>query len=153
LTIGLATVYERQQEFDKAITLYEGLLQRNPDLIVAKNNLASMLSDYRDDQESYDRARQISMELRDSSVPQFRDTYAWASVKSGINLEEAVVILEEIVRENEATGIYRYHLGEAYRKKGDSENARRVFAKTIELERPGSPVAISAEKALKQVTQ
>jgi len=140
LSINLASVYEGQMAFDKAIGVYETLLQGNPDLIVAKNNLASMLTDYRQDRESHERARQIAAEFRDSSVPQFRDTYAWASVVAGTNLEEAVVILEGIVRENEQVAIYTYHLGEAYRRKGDPANAIAYLDKALELAGPDSAI-------------
>ncbi len=148
LSVKLATVYELQAKFDEAINVYEELLQKNPDLIVAKNNLASMLTDHRKDQESFDRARQLASEFRSSEVPQFRDTYAWASVKARADLDQAVAILEEIVRENENVGIYRYHLGEALMQKGDVKNAKIHLKKVLELEKEGSRVAARAKKGL-----
>ena len=151
LAINLASIYERQGRFDEAIATYENMLERNPDLIVAKNNLASLLTDHRDSQESHDRARQMAAPLKDSQIPQFRDTYAWAAVRSGINLEEAIVILEDVVRENEQVGVYHYHLGEAYRKKGDMENAVATLEKAVALERPGSDIANKAKQALSQI--
>jgi tetratricopeptide (TPR) repeat protein len=153
LSINLASIYERQLKFDQAIAIYESMLERNPDLIVAKNNLASLLTDHRDDQESLDRARRIATEFRDSAVPQFRDTYAWAAVRSGLNLEEAVALLEGIVKENAQIGVYHFHLGEAYRKKGDTENAIAYLQKTVELEQPGSNLAKQAGQILQQLNQ
>jgi cellulose synthase operon protein C len=151
LSVNLASVYEGQKAFDKAIDVYEKLLQADPDLIVAKNNLASMLSDHRQDRESHQRARQIAAEFRDSSVPQFRDTYAWASVVAGTNLEEAVVILEGIVRENEQVAVYAYHLGEAYRRKGDPANAIAYLDKAAELAGPDSDIAAQALASKNQI--
>ena len=151
--MNLALVVERQGDFDRAIELYEGLLQDNPDIIVARNNLASLLIDYRDDAASYARARELAAVFRDSKVPLFRDTYAWTSVRSGLYLEEAALILQRIVKENEGVGVYHYHLGEAYRKKGSSFDARKHLRKAIELEGPGSPVANEAQKALKLLSQ
>ncbi len=153
LSIDLAIVFEKQEVFDKAIELYEGLLQVNSDLIIAKNNLASLLTDHREDEASHDRARQIAAEFRNSRVPQFRDTYAWASVRSGLYLQEAILILKKIVRENETVGAYRYHLGEAYRKSGNTYDARNSLRKAIALEEPGSSIAINAGKSLKLVSQ
>jgi Flp pilus assembly protein TadD len=90
----------------------------------------------------------------DSRKPQFRDTYAWASVKAGANnLDEAVAILGEIVKENDNVGIYHYHLGEALRKKGDVNNARFHLNKVIELEKTGSRVAAQARKSLQFASQ
>jgi tetratricopeptide (TPR) repeat protein len=153
LSVNLASVYEFQQKFDEAINVYEELLQKNPDLIVAKNNLASILTDHREDQASYDRARQLASEFRRSEVPQFRDTYAWASVRAGVNLAEAVTILETIVKENGNVGIYHYHLGEALLRNSDFDNARIHLEKAIELEKTGSRTAAQASASLQLISQ
>jgi tetratricopeptide (TPR) repeat protein len=151
LSIGLASNYERRGEFDKAIEVYRSLLESNNELLVARNNLASLLTDQRKDQESFEQARAISAELKDSPIPQFRDTYAWASVVAGTNLEEAVLILEGVVRENDQVDIYTYHLGEAYRRKGDSENAIAYLNKAVELAAENSDIAGKAKQSLQQI--
>ena len=151
LSLTLASIYERRQNFAKAIATYEKMLEINPDQVVAKNNLASLLTDYGDGQQSIERARNMSAEFKSSPIPQFRDTYAWASVKSGLNLEEAVVILEGIVEENQQVGVYHYHLGEAYRKTGNNDNAVIYLTKAVELTPPGSDVAEKANRALQQI--
>jgi tetratricopeptide (TPR) repeat protein len=151
LVMLLASIYEQQGNFSKAIESYESLLTENPEFLVAKNNLASLLTDYVGDQASLEKARSISIELRDSRIPQFRDTYAWAAVKSGTNIEEAVVILEGIVKDNDQVDVYNYHLGEAYRKKGDMTNAIAYLKKAVELASPDSDIANQAKESLKQI--
>ena len=153
LSINQALVVEGQGKFDRAIELYEGLLQGNPNIIVARNNLASLLSDHRDDTASHERARELAADFRDSKIPLFRDTYALASVKLSLYLEEAIVILKGIVRENETVGLYHYHLGEAYRKNVNSFDARKHLRRAVELESPESPVAADAKKSLALVSQ
>ena len=153
LSLILARVFELQERFEDAIGLYERLLETNPDVIIARNNLASLLSDYRDDQASHDRARTVAADRRDSDVPQFRDTYAWASVRSGLFLEEAVSILKSLVRDHASVGVYHYHLGEGYRKKGSNYDARNHLRKAIELEGSDSVVAARAERSLKLISQ
>jgi predicted Zn-dependent protease len=61
LGISQASIYETLKDFNKAIDIYEALLEKNPDLIVARNNLASLLTDHRKDRASLDRARSISV--------------------------------------------------------------------------------------------
>lgn len=151
LSINLASLYERQRRFGDAIAVYEALLEQNENLILAKNNLASLLTDYSDDQAGLDRARSISAELKDSRIPQFRDTYAWAAVKSGINLEEAIVILEGIVKENEQVDVYNYHLGEAYKKRGDKQQAIAFLTRATELANPNSDIYKKAKESLQQL--
>ncbi len=41
LTVNLAVIFERRGDYDRAIELYEASLVAQPDLIIAKNNLAS----------------------------------------------------------------------------------------------------------------
>ena len=151
LVMHLASVYEKRGEFSRAIEIYEDLLETNPDFLVAKNNLASLLTDHASDQSGLDRARIISAELRTSPIPQFRDTYAWASVKSGTNVEEAIVILKGIVKDNDQVDVYSYHLGEAYRIKGETDNAIAYLKKATELARPGSDIANKAKQSLEQI--
>jgi len=151
LAMNLASINELQGNFNEAIDIYESLLEKNPNLIVARNNLASLLTDYGKDKASLDKARQISAEFKNSKIPQFQDTYAWANVKSGINLEEAVAILKGIVKDNDEVDAYNYHLGEAYRVKGDLKNATVYLTKAGKLARPGSAIAEQANQSLQQL--
>jgi FimV-like protein len=153
LVMILASIYEKQRNYGKAIETYESLLEKNPDLIVAKNNLASLLTDYGGDQASLDKARGIAKDLRDSPIPQFRDTYAWVTVKSGASFEEAVAILKGIVKENDEVDVYSYHLGEAYRQKGDAKTETAYLNKALELARPDSDIAQKAKHSLQQLNQ
>ena len=74
-------------------------------------------------------------------------------MRSGLFLEEATNILERLVTENPDIGTFHYHLGEAYRKKGNSFYARTSLRKAIELEPEKSPIAVKAREALKLVSQ
>jgi len=153
MLMSLASVHESGGEFDDAISVYLELLEKNPDLVIARNNLASLLTDHRSDVESLAKARQISSEFKDSQIPQFRDTYAWASVVSGTNLEEAIRILKGIVRENDQVDVYNYHLGEAYLKNGNRKNALAYLTRAAEQTRPGSNVALRVAQSLERLEQ
>ena len=132
LTMSLASIYEKQLNFDKAIEIYEGMLKKNSDLIIAKNNLASLLTDNRTDKASLEKARTIAAVFKNSKIPHFRDTYAWVNVNSEQQIEESIVILEGVVKELDKTPIFRYHLGKAYEKKGDRKNATKQLKLSIE---------------------
>ncbi len=151
LSISLASLYETRGEFEKAIEIYQTILKKNNDSLVAKNNLASLLTDRRSDQASLDQARAIAAELKTSEIPQFRDTYAWSSVVAGTNLEEAILILEGIIRENEKVAVYNYHLGEAYRRNKESEKAVAYLSKAIELADSDSSISQKARQSLQQI--
>ena len=133
LRITLASIYENQKDYNKAIGIYENLLKKNPDLIIARNNLASLLTDHRKDEASLSKARSIVTGFSDSKIPHFRDTYAWAQVNSGLQLEQAISILEGVVKEVKGVPVFRYHLGKAYEKKGDLNKAVEQLELAIEL--------------------
>jgi tetratricopeptide (TPR) repeat protein len=132
LGMNLASIYEKKKDFDMAIDTYEALLNKKPDLIIARNNLASLLIDHRTDKASLEKARRISSKFKDSRIPHLRDTYAWVQVKSDFQLEQAVIILEGVVKEAGDIPIFRYHLGKAYVKKGNSKKAREQLELAIE---------------------
>ena len=151
LKMTLASIYELELRFDDAIAIYESLLDGNADVLVAKNNLASLLTDHRGDEASLERARTLSAVFRDSRVPQFRDTYAWALVRSNKNIEEAVAILKKIVKDNDSVGVYKFHLGEAYREMGEIENARSTLGLAMRQLTPESRLAEQAKAALAEL--
>ena len=76
-------------ETSLGFVLYEELLKSNPDVLIARNNLASLLTDYRQDETSLNQAREVASVLKDSTIPHFRDTYAWIEVSLGKQLEQA----------------------------------------------------------------
>src|SRR5205085_6248873 len=66
-----------------AITQYESILKDQPNSLLAINNLVSLVLDTRSDNESLDRAFALSENLKNSTVPQFQDTYGWSQFKKG----------------------------------------------------------------------
>jgi len=153
LTMTLASILEKQLQFEKAIALYEKLLATEPDVLIAKNNLASLLTDHRTDEASLGKARNLASKSKNSKIPYFRDTYAWASLNAGASVEEAVVILEDIVEESEKTTVYNYHLGMAYLKQGDKAVASQYLLKAIEYSGADTALADQVKKGLLQVAQ
>lgn len=132
LGMSLASIYEKQKNYNKAIGIYETLLDKKPDLVIAKNNLASLLVDHRKDRASLDKARSLTMEFKDSRIPHLRDTYAWSQINSDLQLEQAINILEGVVKEVGGEPIFRFHLGKAYEKKGDRKKAIEQLELAIE---------------------
>jgi len=153
LTMTLASIYEKKLQFEKAISLYETLLDKNSDILIAKNNLASLLTDHRTDEASLSKARDLASEFKDSKIPYFRDTYAWASLNAGASVEESVVILEDIVKESEKTAVFNYHLGMAYLKQGDKSRASQHLLKAVEYSGADTALADQAKKGLLLVAQ
>ncbi|MEP4806082.1 MAG: tetratricopeptide repeat protein, partial [Hyphomicrobiales bacterium] len=66
---------ERRKDFEGAISLYEDLYAENTSNLIFANNLASLISTHRDDEESLARAYTVAKRLRESDVAAFQDTY------------------------------------------------------------------------------
>ena len=96
------------------------------------NNLAALLTDYRDDRESHERALRLSERFRSSPVPQFKDTLGWTYHRLG-DSDAATALLANAVGQLPRFAVFRYHLGMSYLANNDREAARRELGRALEL--------------------
>ena len=153
IATALASVYERTRQYDKAIELYESLLHKNPDLVIAKNNLANLLIDHVSSEQGKQRALQISKDFMSSNIPQLQDTYAWAVINTGGNIDQAIRILQRIVEDHNTEPAYSYHLGEAYFMKGEMGKAAQFFDEAVKLGNPDSRETALALSRLQEISR
>jgi tetratricopeptide (TPR) repeat protein len=130
LSLGLANIHERQQQYDDAIAVYEQLLEKKPDNVVVINNLAVLLSDHREDIASLNRAKELASKLAESNQPALLDTLGWIHYRLG-EYDEAAEVLSGVVVEAPDVPVFRYHLGMTYYKQGDNRAARDILSKTV----------------------
>jgi tetratricopeptide (TPR) repeat protein len=130
-----ASYLERQEDFEGAISIYEELYEIDSNSVVVANNLASMLTTYREDADSLERAYRISRRFRDTQLPALQDTYGWIEHRRG-NSEEALPYLESAAQGLPQDPIVQYHLGQVYLAVGRQEDALAQFVKTIEVATP-----------------
>jgi tetratricopeptide (TPR) repeat protein len=119
-------------DFDGAIEIYEELYARDTTNVVTANNLASVLSTYREDPESLERAYQVARRLRGTEIPHFQDTYGWILVQRGEN-EEALTYLEPAAGALANDPLVPYHLGMAYFALQRWNDARTVLTRAVEV--------------------
>ncbi|MEL6806139.1 MAG: tetratricopeptide repeat protein [Pseudomonadota bacterium] len=128
---------EREGDIEGAIAIYDTLYTRNTNNIIVANNLASLLSAFRDDEESQARAAAVARRLRGTDVPAFQDTYGWIAHKQG-NLEEALTYLEPAAEALAGDPLVQYHLGMTYAALERPEDARTALTRAIEIAGPDS---------------
>ena len=130
LLIGLAGVRERQKEYEKAIALYERVLEKYPGNAISANNLAALVADYKTDPASLKKAVELAGALEKTGQPAFLDTAGWVYYRNG-DYDRAIEVLERVVKKAPQIPVFQYHLGMAYLKKGDKDAARKYLSKAV----------------------
>ena len=129
---------ERDADAEGAIAVYERLYAENPDDLIVSNNLASLLSDHREDAESLERAAVIARRLRGSPIPALQDTYGWTLHLTGENAQ-AVAVLREAAPQLPDSATAQYHLGMAYAAIGQDALALEQLERALTLAEAGAP--------------
>ena len=113
LQLAMADALEQTHQYEAAISEYERLLSKQPGSMIVANNLASLLSDHRNDKASLERAYALVASLRETQIPQFKDTLGWVSYRRD-DYVNAVPLLEKAVAALPNTALVRYHLAMSY---------------------------------------
>lgn len=127
----LASAYSTQGQIDNAITAYDGALQLNPRNVLAANNLAVLLVDYKGDPPNLQKAFALSRDFeKDVPHPLFLDTLGWVRFKMG-QQEEALRLMKDAVAKSPEVPTLNYHLGMAYHQSGKTAEARAYLSKAL----------------------
>ncbi|MEM6999037.1 MAG: tetratricopeptide repeat protein, partial [Pseudomonadota bacterium] len=126
LVTDLARYYELTEDIDKAIKLYEDVLIHDELNIIASNNLAMLLADYRGDESSLNRAERLIDIIENDNNPVYMDTIGWVLYKQN-KLTEAIPYLESAVDAYPELAVLNYHLGMAYLKAGEYDKAKSAL--------------------------
>lgn len=128
---------EQAGDIDGAIEIYETLYAGDTDNVIIANNLASLLSAFRDDAETQARAAAVARRLRGTEVPAFQDTYGWIAYQQG-EFEEALEYLEPAAAGLPDNPLVQYHLGMTYVALERPELARTALENAIAIAGPDS---------------
>ncbi|MER2520930.1 MAG: tetratricopeptide repeat protein [Bdellovibrionales bacterium] len=114
----------------EAIAVYSDILERNPNLDVAANNLAEIIADYDyNDSASLDRARRAAERFSSATNPLLLDTLAWVYYRQG-NYTQALPIMERaIAKGGPFPPQVHYHYGAILAKIGKPDLAKAQLQK------------------------
>jgi predicted Zn-dependent protease len=132
LRLLLALSLTAQHRYEEAISQYEAVLRVAPGSILAANNLASMLVDYKGDSRSLERALALSrgFESRQPN-PYLLDTLGWVHHKLGHG-PDALRLLQQASALAPDHPVLNYHLGAALAKAGQHAEAAAYLKKAVD---------------------
>jgi tetratricopeptide (TPR) repeat protein len=113
LHLILGGLLEQTGDYEAAISEFQYAVDKDPNSLVASNNLASLLADHRADKASLERAYSLAAVLRKSPVATFKDTLGWVTYQRG-DYKAAIPLLEEAVVALPKMALVHFHLGMAY---------------------------------------
>ncbi|MEP6890275.1 MAG: tetratricopeptide repeat protein, partial [Nitrospirota bacterium] len=127
----LASAYSGQSQIDHAIAAYDGALRLNPRNVLAANNVAVLLVDYKGDPQSLQKAFALSRDFeKEAPHPLFLDTLGWVRFKMGQH-EDALRLMKDAVAKSPETPTLNYHLGMAFYQSGKRAEARAYLSKAL----------------------
>jgi putative PEP-CTERM system TPR-repeat lipoprotein len=123
LHFKLATLYQAQNDFDKAEKHYLAILDGQPDNVLALNNLAWLYS-----QQNNPKALELGKKAYDKApnAAAIADTYGYILVKQK-QAAEGLKVLEKAAKDAPNENDIQYHLAEAYAETGDSAKATAIL--------------------------
>jgi tetratricopeptide (TPR) repeat protein len=127
-----ASLLEQDGDFEGAIDIYERLYEADSSQPIVANNLASLLSSVRSDEESLQRAAVIARRLRGTDFPAFQDTYGWIAYRLG-NYEEALQYLSPAADALPEDALVQAHLGLALAATQRRSEAEDVLTRALDL--------------------
>jgi tetratricopeptide (TPR) repeat protein len=132
LAVYLAGDYELSGRVDEAIGILENVVAADPGMIIAANNLAGLLLDYRTDEQSHARALMLAENFAGTQNAALIDTLGWALYRTG-NYDAAVAYLEAAVAAAADVPELHYHLGMVYMVLENDAGARQELDQAIQL--------------------
>jgi predicted Zn-dependent protease len=107
------------------------VLQDNPESDLALNNLAMLLTEYRGDAASLNKARDLLGRIRARNNPAYQDTLGWVMYRSG-EINTAVETLRDAAAQMSDTPMVQYHLGMALAASGNGVEAKAALSRALE---------------------
>jgi len=133
LQIALAGLYESQKNYSAAKERYERVLEKNSNQLVARNNLAVILSQSTMTPDNLAKALELARPFAQADNPLLLDTLGWAHYKNK-NYKQAVFYLTQAAEKKPQNAIIQYHLGMAHHKANNNKLAKKYLEKALLLD-------------------
>ena len=130
LAFDLGTFYYQTKDFEKSAQVYEDLIESSDNALPAKNNLAMIYAEKLVSDENLKKALTLIVDLQESDNPAFLDTVGWVLYLNG-DYERAISYIQAAVDKVGSSSTLQYHLGMAFLKNGQFENAKTHLSLSV----------------------
>ncbi|MFK5948687.1 MAG: tetratricopeptide repeat protein [Methylococcales bacterium] len=130
ISLRLVMIYEFNDEYQKAISVYQKLYDLYPDNLLVVNNLVSLLLDHSENKIDFEMVSPMVAKLKESGDKVFLDTIGWMYYKAG-DYNTALDTLNKAVEKSPDVNILNYHLGMTYKMSGDKNQAKIYLEKSL----------------------
>ncbi len=131
MNLLLASMHEQSGDYEKALTTYNTIIEKYPNVDIAVNNLVSLLLDHFNSKENIERAVTLAKRFEKSEQPYFLDTYGWALLNSDKNEEALQIFKSVIAKMPDPAPVFRYHLAMAYQKTDKKADAVKELEQAL----------------------
>ncbi len=128
----LASEYERAGQVEEAIQIYEKIIADDETNLLAANNLAALMLDFRTDAASFARALELAKQFEKNTEAALLDTVGWAYYRNG-DYVNAVRLLDSAVAADDTIALLHYHLGMALVKSDMLMRGRGELEKSLSM--------------------
>ena len=119
------------EDYEAAAEVFSNMLEENPRLDKAANNLAAVIADHQyDDPAKLDQALKLAERFQASENPYFLDTLGWVHYRRG-DRNQAAIFPRRAVENAPDMSQFRYHLGVVYYESGQADLARKELEKAV----------------------
>jgi Flp pilus assembly protein TadD len=145
--MALAGIYQSQKKNNLARENYQKVLKINPKFPPAANNLAYI---YAEENTNIDEALALAQMAKEAvpDNPFMSDTLGWVYYRKNV-YTRAIVYLKEAADKLPDQATVRYHLGMAYYKNGQVEQAKKELNRALQLD-PNLPAAAEVKEILQK---
>lgn len=128
----MADCYYNLDSVERAFTMFDHVLQINPDDILVLNNYAYYLS-LRDENLSLAEKMSSRAVAMESDNPTYLDTYAWVLYKRGDYSQAKFYMKLALEKSKDPTGVLYEHYGDILFRNGEKEQALEMWKKALDL--------------------
>ncbi|NCC02688.1 MAG: tetratricopeptide repeat protein [Proteobacteria bacterium] len=125
IPLMIADIHTKQAQYDEALKIYDQILDRNTNVLMAANNMADLVAEhFYDNPDLLNKARLRAERFIGEPNPLLLDTLAWVYYRQGKTNEALTIMERAMAMGNDLPPLLYYHYGAMLLKSGNRDKAK-----------------------------